>query len=427
MSNKPLRYSVALYLCTLLSGCDLSFLSAAKIDAQWHREQLLEGLLSHWLAVSPADNGYMMPTFARAWRPIPKPSTHLTLQTRNIYAFASGYEVSGDKRYLQAASQGADFLLSHYRDPVYGGFYAGVAPDGKAVSEAKETYGHAFALLALAQIYHVTKEARYRDAALDTWHVLRGKMRDRLGGFRRSAPRNFDMGETIKTQNPVMHLFEAMLALYEATGNEEALAGAKSVGDFVLHTLLKESGDGTAHIEEWYDENWRPLADDKGGYTDLGHQFEWAFLLSRASIQGFPEIYAKASQQVLDYAIKVGYDESNGGAFSRVSSTGNVDHGKGYWQQSECLRVLMHFMVARGKSNLRPRYEQTLQYVKDEWIDTGYGGWRMTPKSECTAAHCIDEQPDPYHMTAMHREALGLAASQEKGWFDDSHAAEAGR
>ena len=403
------RFTALLCLGCSLAGCD--FMTPAKIDAPWHRQQLLGGILSHWLAVSPTGNGYMAPAFTRDWRPIAKPQTSLILQSRNIYAFASGYEASGDPRYLDATRRGADFLLRYFHDPVYGGWYQSVAADGQVVGDAKESYGHAFAILGLAHAYRATHDERYREAALETWRVMRAKLRDRLGGFRRSAPRNFDPGETVRTQNPVMHLFEALLALYEATGSEEAMAGALGVGDFVLNTLLRQQG-GAAHIEEWYDENWLPLADDKGGYTDLGHQFEWAYLLSHAGTLGFPETYSQAAEQVLDYALQTGYDDSQGGSFYRASASGAVERAKEYWEQSECLRVLMHFMVVRGKASLRPRYEQTLQYIEAEWLDDANGGWRLKPKSQCETADCPNEQPDAYHMTAMHMEALALAARQ---------------
>jgi len=96
---------------------------------------------------------------------------------------------------------------------------------------------------------------------------------------------------------------------------------------------------------------------------------------------GFDESYYEAAQKVLEFAINTGYDETNGGSYKRVYSSGKIDKEKGYWQQSECLRVLMHFMVLRGKSSLRSRYEQTLQYVNDEWFDSRNGGWFNTAKS----------------------------------------------
>ncbi|MFM8333841.1 MAG: AGE family epimerase/isomerase [Candidatus Methylumidiphilus sp.] len=399
-------------MLALLLGCDSGLMPAAKIDADWHRQQLLDGVLPHWLTLSPTANGYMAPAFSRDWHPIPGTSTSLIFQARAIYAFASGYEVSSDKRYRDAALSGADFLLEHFHDAEFGGWYKAVAPDGKVVDDGKETYGHAFAIFALAHVYSIAPEPRFRDAALEGWRVLKDKMRDPTGGFRRSAPRNFVVAHELRTQNPIMHLFEAMLAFYHATASEEALAAAESVGDFVLNTLLRRRPDGSAYIEEWYDENWIPLADGKGGYTDLGHQFEWAYLLSRAGSKGFAEAYSEAAQSVLDFALGTGYDNIKGGAFFKVSGTGSVDQTKGYWQQSECLRALMHFMVVRGKTGLRPRYEQTLQYVTDEWIDDVNGGWLGQPKSVCATAGCAGDQPDPYHMTAMHMEALELAVRQ---------------
>ena len=69
----------------------------------------------------------------------------------------------------------------------------------------------------------------------------------------------------------------------------------------------------------------------------------------------------------------------------------------------------MRFAVLYGKKDMWRRYEQTLELVKDEFIDTANGGWRPLAKSACERSACADEQPDAYHMTAMHREALALS------------------
>jgi hypothetical protein len=59
---------------------------------------------------------------------------------------------------------------------------------------------------------------------------------------------------------------------------------------------------------------------------------------------------------------------------------------------------------------MKRRYEQTLALVQDEFTDTENGGWFVMAKRACVHRTCPDEQPDAYHMTAMHREALALAA-----------------
>ena len=322
----------------------------------------------------------------------------------------AGYELTQDQRYLDAARRGADFLLDRFRDPVHGGFFHVVAADGRVVSDIKRSYGHAFALHALAHLYRVSKDPRYREAALRTWQEVNTGLRDPKGGLFIDASRSFVPSRGGRTQNPVMHMFEALLVLSDATEDPAARAGAKSIGDFVVYQLLQGLPDGGARIAEWYDDSWTPLpSKDKGGYYDLGHQFEWTHLLLSGARQGLSPIYASVAERVLDYALKVGYDEQEGGAYSRAYPDGSLNRDKGWWQQSECLHALLAAAAATGRNDLWRRYEQTLSLIQNELIDAKQGGWHGGALSLCRAGRCPDEQPDPYHMTAMHMAAIATA------------------
>jgi mannose/cellobiose epimerase-like protein (N-acyl-D-glucosamine 2-epimerase family) len=158
---------------------------------------------------------------------------------------------------------------------------------------------------------------------------------------------------------------------------------------------------------------WEPLPQGGGGYIDIGHQVEIAYLLEAAGARGLSPVYPAAAQRVLDYVLKVGYDEESGGCYTRAELDGSVTRDKGWWQQSGCLRLLMRFAAAYGKPEMARRYEQTLAFVRNEFIDTGNGGWYLRMKSQCARSPCPDEQPDAYHMTALHREALDLAAKAQ--------------
>jgi len=405
-----LTWHIVIVMAVGMAGCDFIASRPFVPDAQWHRKALVDGHLVHWLAVAPSENGFLHSNVTRTWQPREQKSTNLVTQSRLIYGLLSGYELTGDPRYLEAARGGVDFLLRHFRDPAFGGFFDAVGTDGHVVYDFKSTYGQAFAIFALAHAYRVIKDERYKDAALSAWGAVSFGLRDSSGGFRKEAPRDFGHSSELRTQNPVMHMFEAMLALHDATGDPEALAGAQGIGKFVLHKLLQGRPDGTAFIAEWYSEKWEPLPRDKGGYIDLGHQFEWAFLLSTAGARGLTGVYPEVAQRVLDYAIKVGYDEIDGGVFNRVYPDGALVREKGSWQQSECLRTLMHYAALYGKPDMKRRYDQTLALVQDEFIDAKNGGWFAMAKSACAHQTCADEQFEPYHMTGMHREALDLAA-----------------
>ena len=403
--------AAAIVLAVGIAGCDFLGSRALQPDAKWHERALVDGHLAHWLAVAPSETGFLHARVTRAWRPREQQSTDLVAQSRLIYVLLSGYELTGDSRYLDAARHGADFLLRYFPDHVNGGFFRVVDADGRIVRASKHTYGHAFAIFALAHAYRLTKDERYGSAALATWRAVRANLRDSVGGFLPGAPRDFsgDRSSGSRTQNPLMHLFEALLALYDATGDPEALAGARGIGDFVVYRLLRGLPDGGAYIPEWYDAKWVPLPERDSGNIDLGHQFEWAYLLNSSGEHGLPALYTAVAQRLLDYAIKTGYDEQAGGCFNVAYTDGKVVREKGFWQQSECLRTVMRYAALYGKPEMKRRYEQTLKFVQDELIDAKNGGWFISTKSACARRSCPDEQPDAYHMTGMHREALALA------------------
>lgn len=404
----PIGLAVAGLL--LFAACDRKP-GGAGIDAEWHRQSLMDTHLARWFKVAPTESGLFRTAFNRNWQEQPNSSGDLTGQSRLVYALLAGYEASGDRRYLETALRGADALLDRFRDPVHGGYFNRVAADGKVLDANKRTYAHAFVLFALSHTYRVSREERFRLAALAAWRDIDRGLRDAGGGFRPAAPRDFAPTRDGRNQNPVMHLFEALLALCEATGDREALAGAASLGNFVVGKLLQGLPDGSAYIPEWYDENWQPRATrEQGGYIDIGHQFEWSHLLLATRRLELPGVLSQVAPRLLQYALKVGYDEVEGGAYYQAFPDGGVDRRKFWWEQAECLRALLAFAQAEERRDLWRRYEQTLDLVKSDFIDPENGGWRFGDRRVCEHGGCPDTQPDPYHMAGMHLAALRAAA-----------------
>ncbi len=417
MSPTRIRWAIlalllgfATLIALTFSGRERFASAPLKIDAQWHRKALVDGHLAHWLAVAPSENGFLHSNVTRNWQPREQPSTNLVTQSRLIYVLLSGYEVTGDRRYLDAARNGTEFLLQFFADPLYGGFFDTVDSQGSVVADHKSSYGNAFAIFALAHAYRVIKDPRYRDAATSGWQAVSLGLRDEEGGLFLDSSRDFGRkAPQARTQNHMMHMFEALLALHEATGDAEALAGARGIAKFVLDKLLRNGPDGTSYVPEWYTEKWELVEGDTSANIDLGHQYTWAFLLSSAAAQGLVGVYSEVGQHILDYALKAGYDEVNGGTYNAAHFDGRFVHEKGFWQESECLRTLMRYASLYGKPDIARRYEQTLALVRTQFIDADNGGWYPLAKSECARRACPDEQPDAYHMTGMHREALKLA------------------
>ncbi len=404
------RRAVLALLATLAACGDPASRARSRIDAAWHSTDL-ERLLQRWFVNAPRLGGGFQTQFNRAWQPLPQGELELTAQARLVYAFAVGHEITRDARYLTVAQHGADFLIKHFVDPLHGGFFHTVAPDGSPRAGIKRAYGHAFGLLALAQVFRVSRDVRHRDAALKAWDAIRTGFFDARGGLINECGRDFKPMPGARTQNPVMHMFEALLALGEATGDAGVLAGTRKLGDFVCYQLLQGLADGGARIPEWYDEAWQPLPTKAaGGYIDLGHQFEWAHLLTTGA--AVSPVYAQVAERVLAYALAAGYDDNDGGCGKRAFPDGvRTDTAKGWWQQAECLHALLVTASASGRNDLWRRYEQTLALVRDQLADAEQGGWRAAEALPCKSGGCKDEQPDPYHMVSLHHVALRLAGA----------------
>ena len=199
-----------------------------------------------------------------------------------------------------------------------------------------------------------------------------------------------------------MHLFEALLALGDLEGMECVHRDARGVSDFVVRRLCRQSD---SRLPEVYTLDWEELPEGEGGRLDLGHAFEWAYLLSSAVERGLPEAYLTQADAFLDYGLLLAYDPKDGGIRSPASPDGRrVSSTKGWWEQCEAIRALMHFAILRGRRELLDPLQHVVDFVKHTYVDPDHGGWYASPKSRNKGS----EWKVDYHVVGMCREAIRL-------------------
>jgi len=378
------------------------------IDREWFR-QTLAGETAHWRQAAFRPNGFFAVSLDRQWRPVGNQYGTLVSQSRQIFDMATGFELTREPAYLDAVKKGTDFLLAHFRDTEKGLFFWSVTPEGKVIDDGKDSYGVAFTIFGLSHAARVTKDERYSKAALETWAQMKEHLRDSAGFFKPKTDRNYTRVIGQNTQNPMMHLFEALLALHDATGSKEVFRDAQAFAD-AIYTQLFDQREG--RLPEMYDANWKPSPPEQNGRIELGHQFEWAFLLSRAVEKGFSKRFLKIGERLLDYGMKVAYDNEEGGVFSRGDYQGNAIRGpKTDWQQCESMRAMMHYAVLRGRKDLWPAFHKSLDYAKRHLIDAEYGGWYQDydPKNPTRRTGKGNIWRLGYHICGFYAEALRLA------------------
>lgn len=364
------------------------------VDRDWVKNTLVHGLLDYWLKYSIEPNGFIQENLDRHWRPWgTQREASINGQGRQLYTMAIGYEVTRDKAYLDDLTRGMDFLM-RMRDEEYGGYYDRVTPDLKVINDNKTGFS-SFALYSLATAGRVTGNKKYLDAAMVFFREVRDKMRDGpfIGSgsytrdFMKPAPNPFGGGRggargsaagatgrqgggsgamfAARRHGINLHMFEALLGLYEATKSEEVWYEI----DSELKAIERLYDYDRGYLPEGYDENWKPVGNPS---ANPGHLFEWASLLSHAVELGADPRYLALGSRSIDLGLK-SYNDSVGG-LGGVGPDGQPTQML-WWPQCEVIKATANYAILHGRSELWPYFHKTLDFVKKEYFDTEGGGW----------------------------------------------------
>lgn len=249
---------------------------------------MYERSLPFWADHAPDPEGGFYERLDLDSQPILGEDSRVRVQARMGYCFALGAENGWEpERARQLANRSLDTLLSDCRRG--DGLYGKMVDTGRGLTdETPELYDNAFALLAFATIGRVFGDARAMTAAGELHEAIERLLRrdagegSEAGGYRERLP-----APERREQNPHMHLTEASLAWYEASGDRTALKRAERIAHFVADRffdadaglLFEFAGVGT-----------------EANHVEAGHHFEWVWLLDRLAQNGGAVLEGLASK-----------------------------------------------------------------------------------------------------------------------------------
>lgn len=250
------------------------------------------------------------------------------VQARQIYCFAKAAQMGWFPEGREVALKGLEHLLGKARAPDgQPGFVHRLDANGAVLDARRDTYDHAFVLLALATVYSLDRDAQIRseiDAALS---FVDTRLRSPHGGFAEGFPPTLP-----RRQNPQMHLFEAMIALFDATHD---LAFQQRAGDFYGLFVANLYDKQKQALGEYFEEDWSRI---EPVVVEPGHQAEWVWLLKGFErITGCPT--ARPRGELLAAALR--YQDAATGCLADVGDTaGNVTrHTRRLWPQTEIAKA----------------------------------------------------------------------------------------
>jgi mannose/cellobiose epimerase-like protein (N-acyl-D-glucosamine 2-epimerase family) len=251
----------------------------------------------------------------------------LMVQARQIYCFAKAAQIGWYPPGRAVALKGLEHLLAKAKSPDgRPGFVHTLAPDGSVLDPLRDTYDHAFVLLALASVYALDRDAQIR-AEIDALLLfLDTQLRSPNGGFLEGVPASMP-----RRQNPQMHLFEAMIAGFDATHD---MMFQQRAGEFFGLFTANLYDKQKRALGEYFEEDWSRI---EPVVVEPGHQAEWVWLLKGFErITGCPTSRPRA--ELLETALK--YRDATGCLLDEGDVAGNIKrYSRRLWPQSEMAKA----------------------------------------------------------------------------------------
>ncbi|MGB5798822.1 MAG: mannose-1-phosphate guanylyltransferase/mannose-6-phosphate isomerase [Mesorhizobium sp.] len=280
--------------------------------------------------------------------PLMKPKRMRTM-ARQVYAFAVAKARGWDGPADQLIAHGIAFMAGKGRT-ARGGFVRALNIDGSVADAVEDAYDHACVLLALAHA-HMGGNADALELGRETFAFLDAHLEDsRMTGFLETSN-----GESERRSNPHMHLLEAFMAWYDATGDRTYLRRAARIVDlFRSHFFDAESWT----LGEYFDNNWKPAAGERGAWTEPGHHFEWASLLVDFAARSGQQDLNGFARKLYASAIANGLNRATGLAYGAVSRDGlPLDGVSRSWPQTEAVKAAIA-LGRTGGPDMKPEIEE---------------------------------------------------------------------
>jgi len=191
------------------------------------------------------------------------------VQARQIYCLAKAAQMGWYPQGREIALKGLEHLLARAKSPDgKPGYIHKLTPDGAVFDARRDTYDHAFVLLALATVYGLDRNAEVRAEIDGLLLFIDTQLRSPHGGLLEGLPSTLP-----RRQNPQMHMFESMIAMFDAT-HENVFQNR--AGDFFALFLANLYDKQKRVLGEYFEEDWSKIEPVS---VEPGHLAEWVWLL----------------------------------------------------------------------------------------------------------------------------------------------------
>ena len=330
--------------------------------------------------------------------------------SRLVYGFASAYMLTGDERYLEAATKGTEYLHDNMRfldkgeEICYWYHGVDVKPDGSKqkvfASEfdddhhAIPAYEQIYALAGPTQTYRLTGDPQIKRDLDLTINLFDKHFLDKSehGGFfshidpitlSADCP-SLGKNRAKKNWNSIGdHAPAFLINMYLATGEQRC-------ADFLEYTfdLIEEHfpcSENSPFVQERFNQDWTP--DKAWGWQQdravVGHNLKIAWNVMRMNNLKPKEKYTALAEKIARIMPEVGSDRQRGGWYDVVERITRPDHTyhrhvwhdrKAWWQQEQAILAYQILAGTTGNSEQWQIARESAAFYNTWFLDNEAGG-----------------------------------------------------
>jgi mannose-6-phosphate isomerase len=286
------------------------------------------------------------------------------VQARQIYCFAHAAKMGWYPEGREIALKGLDHLLKKAKSPDgKPGFVHLLTSDGEVSDARRDTYDHAFVLLALATVYQLGPNSQIRMEIDEVLAFLDTQLRSSSGGFMEGVPPVMP-----RRQNPHMHLFEAMIALFDVTHDARFQNRAGEIFSLFISNFYDPQSQ---ILGEYFEDDWSRI---QPVCVEPGHLAEWAWLLKGFErITGCPTAAYRSA--LLASALRY-RDDVTGCIVDEGNAAGEViKTTRRCWPQTEIAKAWIA-QAESGETGAAEEARQALERLRTYYLNHPVtGGW----------------------------------------------------
>ncbi|QFJ55879.1 AGE family epimerase/isomerase [Pseudobutyrivibrio xylanivorans] len=332
---------------------------------------------------APGGGSYYLGDDGTPWKDRPR-ETWITSRMLHVYSIGCMLGHDGSEALADAALKG---LTGELHDMENGGWYAGLASDGKPLP-TKQCYAHAFVILAASSAVLANRP--------DATELLEEAIRiydkyfwdEELGLSVDTWNTEFTELDDYRGINANMHTVEAFLAAADVLKDEKYRVRAGRITDRVIGWAK----DNEYRIPEHFTKDWQPNLECNKEKPDdpfkpygatPGHGIEWARLIvqwatsSKSLSEEERRGYIDVAENLYNRAIEDGWNAD--GAPGICYTTGwdgkPIVHDRMHWTLAEAINSSAVLYRVTGKEKYAKDYEAFMEYLDAYVIDHVNGSW----------------------------------------------------